>query len=41
MPGDALMTEIRSVVGPKLITCDLELSDALEERQEEALNGKA
>ena len=41
MPGDALMTEIRSVVGPKLITCDLELSDALEEREEEALNGKA
>lgn len=41
MPGDALMTEIRSVVGPKLVTCDLELSDALEEREEEALNGKA
>jgi hypothetical protein len=41
MPGDALMTEIRSVVGPKLVSCDLELSDALEEREEEALNGKA
>ena len=41
LPGDALMTEIRSVVGPKLITCDLELSDALEELEEEALNGKA
>ena len=40
LPGDALMTEIRSVVGPKLITCDLEVSDALEERAEEALNGK-
>jgi hypothetical protein len=40
VPGDMLMTEIRSVVGPKLITCDLELSDALEEREEEALNGK-
>jgi hypothetical protein len=40
VPGDMLMTEIRSVVGPKLITCDLELSDALEELEEEALNGK-
>ena len=40
MPGDALMTEIRSVVGPKLVSCDLEVSDALEEREEEALNGK-
>jgi uncharacterized protein DUF4956 len=34
MPGDALMTEIRSVVGPKLLGCDLELSDALEEAAE-------
>jgi hypothetical protein len=41
MPGDTLMTEIRSVVGPKLVSCDLEVSDALEERAEEALNGKA
>jgi hypothetical protein len=41
MPADALMTEIRSVVGPKLVSCDLELSDALEESEEEALNGKA
>lgn len=40
MPGDALMTEVRSVVGPKLVSCDLEVSDALEEREEEALNGK-
>ena len=40
MPGDSLMTEIRSVVGPKLVACDLELSDALEESEEEALNGK-
>ena len=31
MPGDALMTEIRSVVGSKLLGCDFELSDALEE----------
>jgi uncharacterized protein DUF4956 len=34
MPGDALMTEIRSVVGTKLLTCDLELSDAFEEAAE-------
>ncbi len=31
MPGDALMTEIRSVVGSKLVGCDIELSEALEE----------
>ena len=34
MPGDALMSEIRSVVGSKLTTCDIELSDALEEEVE-------
>jgi hypothetical protein len=31
MPGDVLMSEIRSVVGSKIVSCDLELSDALEE----------
>lgn len=36
MPGDALMTEIRSVVGPKLSGCDFELSEALEEEVAEA-----
>ena len=34
MPGDALMAEIRSVVGNKLTGCDIELSDALEEEAE-------
>jgi hypothetical protein len=34
MPGDALLTEIRSVVGSKLLSCDLELSEALEEATE-------
>ena len=34
MPGDVLMTEIRSVVGSKLTGCDIELSDALEEETE-------
>jgi hypothetical protein len=34
MPGDVLMTEIRSVIGSKLIACDLELSEALEEEAE-------
>ena len=34
MPGDALMSEIRSVVGSKLTGCDIELSDALEEEAE-------
>ena len=34
MPGDALMAEIRSVVGSKLTGCDIELSDALEEEAE-------
>ena len=39
-PGDALMTEIRSALGDKLLACDLELSDALEEEAEEALSGQ-
>jgi hypothetical protein len=34
MPGDTLMTEIRSVVGSKLTGCDIELSEALEEETE-------
>ena len=33
MPGDALMTEIRSTVGSKLTGCDIELSEALEEQE--------
>ena len=41
MPGDALMTEMRSVVGSKLIACDLELSEALEEQEAEAETAKA
>jgi len=41
MPGDALMTEIRSVVGSKLLACDLELSEALEEQELEAETAKA
>lgn len=36
MPGDALMAEIRSIVGTKIIGCDLELSDALEDEVAEA-----
>ena len=36
IPGDAVMTEIRSVVGDKLLACDIELSDALEAAAEEA-----
>ena len=35
MPGDAVMTEIRSAVGDKLLDCSIELSDALEEAAEE------
>ena len=31
MPGDVLLGEIRSVAGPKLMECDIELSEALEE----------
>jgi hypothetical protein len=41
MPADALMTEIRSAVGPKLIVCDVELSEALEEQELEAETAKA
>jgi len=41
MPGDVLMTEVRSVVGSKLIACDLELSEALEEKEAEAETAKA
>jgi hypothetical protein len=37
MPGDELMTELRNVLGEKLLACDLELSDALEEQAEEVL----
>jgi hypothetical protein len=40
MPGDTLMTEIRSVVGSRLIGCDLELSEALEEQELEAETAK-
>jgi len=40
IPGDTLMTEIRSVVGSKLIACDLELSEALEEQELEAETAK-
>ena len=39
-PGDTLMAEIRSVLGDKLLACDLELSDALEEEAEAALSGQ-
>ena len=35
MPGDALMSEIRSTVGSKLTGCDIELSEALEEQEAE------
>ena len=41
MAGDALMTEIRSVVGGKLLACDVELSEALEEQEAEAETEKA
>jgi hypothetical protein len=41
MPGDALMSEVRSVVGSKLVACDLELSDALEDEVAEAETAKA
>lgn len=34
-PGDTLMMEIRSAAGDKLLACDLELSDALEQEAEE------
>jgi len=34
------MTEIRSAVGSKLVACDLELSEALEEQELEAETAK-
>ena len=39
-PGDTLMAEIRTLLGEKLLACDLELSDALEEEAAEALSGQ-
>jgi hypothetical protein len=39
MTSDDLLTEIRSVAGDKLLTADLELSDALEQEVENAENG--
>ena len=39
MTSDDLLTEVRSVAGDKLITADLELSDALEQEAENAQNG--
>ena len=35
VPGDVLMMELRSALGDKLLDCDLELSDALEQEVEE------
>lgn len=35
MPGETLMMELRSAAGDKLLGCDLELSDALEQEAEE------
>lgn len=35
-PGDALIMELRAAAGEKLLACDLELSDALEQEAEEA-----
>ena len=35
MPGEAVMSEIRSAVGEKLLGCAIELSDALEQQEEE------
>lgn len=35
-PGDALIMELRAAAGDKLLACDLELSDALEQEAEEA-----
>jgi hypothetical protein len=40
-PGDVVMSEIRSVVGTKVVSCDLELSDALEDEVAEAETAKA
>jgi hypothetical protein len=39
MTSDDLLTEIRSVAGDKLLSADLELSDALEQQVEDAENG--
>jgi hypothetical protein len=39
MTSDELLTELRSVAGGKLLTADLELSDALEQQVENAQNG--
>jgi len=41
MPGDVLMTELRSVIGSKLLSIDIELSEALEEKVAEADTDKA
>jgi hypothetical protein len=35
IPGEVVMSEIRSAVGDKLVACDLELSDALEQAAED------
>ena len=35
IPGDTVMTEIRSAIGDKLLACNLELSDALEQAAED------
>jgi len=39
MTSDDLLTELRAVAGDKLLTADLELSDALEQEVEDAANG--
>ncbi|HEX6050758.1 MAG TPA: DUF4956 domain-containing protein [Gemmatimonadaceae bacterium] len=36
MPGDTLLLELRAAAGEKLLACDLERSDALEQEAEEA-----
>jgi hypothetical protein len=40
MPADSLVTEFRSTLGDKLLACDVELSDALEEEAEDELSGR-
>jgi hypothetical protein len=35
MPGEAVMSEIRSAIGEKLLGCAIELSDALEQQAED------
>ena len=35
MPGEAVMSEIRSAIGEKLLGCAIELSDALEQQEDE------